>query len=137
MAAENAGEMSAELLPLDLLHLVREESPLDGGAYADVYAGSYYGTPVAIKRMRPPTRSYKKAGMMGWGDQQDHGTAFRKEAGAWSLLRHPNIVTLYGAAETPDRILVMELMDQSLAQVLFVSRFFFCHYSLCFSFLIA
>jgi len=72
-----------------------------GGA-ARVYKGAYKGSPVAIKEYL--------------GNRSPAG--FQREIRNLQKLQHPNVIRLYGAAESRDRrILVMELAQGSLADV--------------------
>ena len=102
-------EMLAKPSPL----LMRAKVPMDelevgewlgAGCFGEVYAASYHGTPVAVKRMHAHLRT--AAG---------RAQAFRDEVLLLLELRHPNIVMLVGGSwdvESADMCLVLELCEK-------------------------
>jgi hypothetical protein len=77
------------------------------GAFGIVYKGKWAGRPVAIKQL------------LNGGLGQKEQEAFRQEAAIMGGLRHPHIVVLCGAAmDEPPYCLVMDLMDQSLYELI-------------------
>lgn len=72
------------------------------GAYGEVYKGSWHGNAVAIKVLRAD-----QFAAVGWA-------AINSEAQIMASLRHPNIVTFFGAGITPDdrAFIISELMTR-------------------------
>ncbi|OQR86743.1 protein kinase [Achlya hypogyna] len=92
---------------VDFAHL-EWHGRLGVGGSATVYRGTLHSTiDVAIKVYSPPEITEAVV------------SAFSQEAGLWSILRHPNIVTFYGMCVCPPTIgLVSELCRGSLADLL-------------------
>ena len=84
---------------LDQSHIELGDLIGDGGM-AQVFQGSFYGTPVAIKRLLK---------------SQDF-LAVQKEVKNWCHFHHPHILPFIGY--TQNAFIVMELMDKSLADIL-------------------
>lgn len=72
------------------------------GVYSEVYKGSVYGTPVAIKKFK------------NQGFERDVLKEVRKEVRIMKSIRHPNLLLFLGACTKPGQfIIVTELMDKS------------------------
>lgn len=75
---------------------------LGSGAFGDVKAAEFRGTPVAVKLLH----------------SSDTAQAFFQEASLLCSLRHPNIVSCLGVCVTePNLAIVMELMSGNLTQI--------------------
>jgi len=72
---------------------------IDSGAFGEVYMGRWHGNRVAVKQLRGAQITEKSR------------ASFQREVYVMNCLRHPNIVLLLGACQTPPRLcIVMELL---------------------------
>ena len=72
-------------------------SPIDRGAYGEVFRGVWQGTDVAIKVF--------SAGLL----TSEGVASFQREVFVMNCLRHPNVVLLLGACQTPPKLsIIME-----------------------------
>ena len=62
------------------------DRPLGSGAFGDVYAGTWRGAPVAVKRLKA-----------AFADDSAAVAEFRAELAVWSRLHHPNVCAFFGA----------------------------------------
>ena len=72
-------------------------SPIDRGAYGEVFRGTWQGNDVAVK-------------VFSSGLLTPEGMAsFKREVFVMNCLRHPNVVLLLGACQTPPKLsIIME-----------------------------
>lgn len=107
MATACAIGLRAEVpLSLSAAELNMEAEPISRGAESTVYAGTYNGQRVAIKKLRLSTSS-----------DLDR---FRNELVLLSRLKHDNVVALVGARVLPpDYLLVLPLELHNLAHALY------------------
>ena len=72
---------------------------IDSGAFGEVYTARWRGNRVAVKQLRGAQITEKSR------------ASFQREVYVMNCLRHPNIVLLLGACQTPPRLcIVMELL---------------------------
>jgi len=72
---------------------------IDSGAFGEVYKARWHGNKVAVKHLRGTTVTDKSR------------ASFQREIFVMNCLRHPNIVLLLGACQTPPHLcIVMELL---------------------------
>lgn len=72
-------------------------SPIDRGAYGEVFRGVWQGNDVAIKVF--------SAGLL----TSEGVASFQREVFVMNCLRHPNVVLLLGACQTPPKLsIIME-----------------------------
>ena len=101
---------ASDKIPSSMIIIVtkRDQHPLDGGSFADLYKGELNGKHVALKVIRLFSKQasvekekvrkvcgylvYSRARPSCWVIHQ----AFRKEALLWFHLEHPNILPAYG-----------------------------------------
>ena len=91
--------------------LQSEEDKLGSGAYGTVYRGQWEDMSVAVKVFKISSKHFNKRAK----------EMFMNEVQVMWALRHPNIVTIYGAnheAKSPGPFIVMELLHKSLADTL-------------------
>ena len=86
------------------------ESPLASGAFGDVWRGRWNDMTVAVKRLRPTLLAMDESSVQ----------EFEAESALMRTLRHPNIVTFFGAGSDVDGVpfLVVEYMNGSLRGIL-------------------
>lgn len=82
-------------------------SKIGKGGYANVYKGTYNGTPVAIKSLTI------KSGE-GGSTFSEIFAEFRREVWLMNSLRHENIVELKGVSTKPTLSMVLEMMEGDL-----------------------
>ncbi|KAH8080695.1 kinase-like domain-containing protein [Cristinia sonorae] len=82
----------AKILPASLFLsgvICRVRESVNGGAFADIYRGSFGGKPVALKRLRVFRIVVDK-------ESRELNAAFFREALVWRQLRHPHILPFLG-----------------------------------------
>ena len=89
---------------------VQLEARIDSGAFGEVWRGRWNDLTVAIKRMRAVLLAL----------DERFASEFEAETTLMRRLRHPNVVTFFGAGTDHDGMpfLVCELMDTSLQRLL-------------------
>ncbi|OWZ07998.1 TKL protein kinase [Phytophthora megakarya] len=75
---------------------VKRDAETGKGAFASVCKGLWFGAPVMLKKLK---------------QFNDGGQTLRQEANIWYNLRHPHIVSLFGACITSFPLFVSEFVD--------------------------
>lgn len=89
---------SPSVLDIPYSDIVLDEL-IDSGAFGEVYMARWHGNKVAVKQLRGAQITEKSR------------SSFQREVYVMNCLRHPNIVLLLGACQTPPRLcIVMELL---------------------------
>lgn len=84
---------------------------LGRGSFSTVYKSTWHGMQVAIKDFNPQETTTQKT--------VDRAIAFAEhEIAIYSQLRHPHIVTFYGALPGEPRAIIMELMTHCLCELI-------------------
>jgi hypothetical protein len=95
---------------IDMADIVMDKM-IGGGAFGQVWRGSWEGTPVAVKVL--PGLSALLAGGNGDGKASSVLQAFEDEVQMFARLRHPNICLFLGAClNPPTRAIVTELVPR-------------------------
>ena len=107
LLAKDSGKQRAAAQLLEAWNIASWElffgDSIGAGGQADVFAGSWRGLPVAIKKARGGDRQLSAAAL------KSITQTVRREVRALARVRNPNVIRLYGACMEPAPCLVMAL----------------------------
>ena len=86
VAGDSSGGRTVEKSELEPGSVEVSDRALGSGAFGDVYAGTWRGAPVAVKRLKS-----------AFADDTAAVAEFRAELAVWSRLHHPNVCAFFGA----------------------------------------